>query len=47
MLAEALGMTLAEMRARMSYDEYIDWRAYYQWQAWRQAPPAQSFTRGG
>lgn len=34
-LAEKLGMTIAELRARMSFDEYLQWRAYFNWQAWR------------
>jgi hypothetical protein len=29
-------MTVAELEARMSYDEYLRWRAFYAWEAWRQ-----------
>lgn len=39
-------MTVAELQARLSYDEYIGWRAFYQWRNWKQAPPAQSYTSG-
>jgi hypothetical protein len=30
-LAEALGMTVEEMRANMSNDEYLKWRAFNVW----------------
>lgn len=33
MLARRLGMTLAELDARMGYDEYLRWRAFHQWEA--------------
>ncbi len=32
-LAEALGMTVADLRDRMSNDEYLSWRAFYAWRA--------------
>lgn len=35
MLARALGMTLAELDARVSYDEYLQWRAFHSWEAWK------------
>lgn len=28
-------MTVAELQARMSYDELLQWRAFYNWRAWR------------
>jgi hypothetical protein len=46
-LAEQLGMTVADLRARLSYEEYIQWRAFYTWRAWKQSPPAQSFGPKG
>ncbi len=33
LLAEALGMTVAEIRDRMSNAEYIEWRAFYTYRA--------------
>lgn len=34
-LARELGMTVAELEARMSYDEYLRWRAFHSWEAWK------------
>jgi hypothetical protein len=28
-------MTVAELEARMSFDEMLAWRAYYGWKAWK------------
>ncbi len=33
MLARDLGMTVNEMRSRMSTAEYTEWFAFYQWEA--------------
>lgn len=44
-LAEKLGMTVADLRARMSYDEYVQWRAFWSWRNWMNAPPAQTYGR--
>ena len=33
MLAEALGMTVDEMTARMPNIEYLRWQAFYRWRA--------------
>lgn len=35
-LARALGMTLAELDARVSWDEYRRWRAFWGWEAWKE-----------
>ncbi len=29
-------MTVADLRARMSYDEYVQWRAFWSWRNWAQ-----------
>lgn len=34
-LAETLGMTVAELQARLGYDELLQWRAYFGWKAWK------------
>lgn len=31
LLAERLGMTVGELRDRMSNDEYLQWRAFVKW----------------
>lgn len=36
LLAEKLGMTVAELQARMGYDEYVRWRAFWSWRNWKQ-----------
>lgn len=38
-------MTVAELRARVSYDEYVQWRAFWAWRNWKQSPPAKSYGR--
>jgi hypothetical protein len=35
-LAETLHMTLAEMNERMPNNEYLAWRAFYNWRAAQQ-----------
>lgn len=34
-LARALSMTVAELDARMSQDEYAQWQAFYRWERWK------------
>lgn len=34
MLARDLGVTVAELDARMAYGEYLRWRAFYNWERW-------------
>jgi hypothetical protein len=29
-------MTIAELQARMGYDEYVRWRAFWSWRNWKQ-----------
>jgi hypothetical protein len=29
-------MTIAELQARMGYDEYVQWRAFWSWRNWQQ-----------
>lgn len=40
-------MTVADLQARMSHAEYVQWRAFWSWRAWKNSPPAQSFSRKG
>ena len=35
LLARSLGMTLAELDARVGYDEYLRWRAFFNWESWQ------------
>lgn len=34
-LARDLGLTLAELEARMGGDEYLRWRAFYAYEVWK------------
>lgn len=29
-------MTIAELQTRMSYEEYVRWRAFWSWRNWKQ-----------
>jgi hypothetical protein len=40
-------MTVAELRARMSYEEYVQWRAFWSWRNWMNSAPAMSAGRKG
>jgi hypothetical protein len=37
-LARALGVTVAELRYRLGYGEYLAWRAFYNYEAWEAEP---------
>lgn len=47
LLAERLGMTVGELRDRMSNDEYLQWRAYIKWRNAMQELELKSAQAGG
>lgn len=42
-LARELGMTVAEMRERMSNAEFEQWRVFRRWEQWMQNGPKGGF----